>query len=364
MSENKAGTRLNYIDNLRWITVALLIIYHAAMAYNTWGEANYIFFEPVKAIASVVTFISPWFMPLMFALAGVSSKYSLQKRGYAVFIRERLIRLGIPLLAGIYAINPVLSFIADVTHNGYKGTYLSHYRVFFTEYTDFSGYDGGFAIAHLWFILVLLLISILSCAVISILSRFKTDTVLFTAVTGIVLFLLSALSFDIKTAGKPVLLYLCVYLTGYFIYGNESAVKRIARYKWVLLAVFIASSLVASFFYNYFYADHGNLVRVCTVISFLTGVPALITAGHDHLDLSNAFTRHNAGISYVVYIIHLPLLVVFQYYLSLAGISTVTNFFLSVLISYPVVYGMAFLIGRTRYLRLLFGLKVTSKKDK
>lgn len=363
MSGNKAGTRLNYIDNLRWITVALLIIYHAAMAYNTWGEANYIFFEPSKAVASVVTFISPWFMPLMFALAGMSSMHSLQKRGYAAFIRERLIRLGIPSIAGIYVINPVLSFIADVTHNGYKGTYLSHYKVFFTEYTDFSGYDGGFAIAHIWFILVLLLISLISCAVIFILSRFKTDTVLFTAVAGVVLFLLSALSFDVKIAGKPVLMYLCVYLTGYFVYGNEDIVKRIARYKWVLLAVFLSTSLVASVFYNYFYADHGNLVRVCTVISFLTGVPALISAGHDHLDISNAFTRLNAGISYVVYIIHLPVLVVFQYYLSLAGVSAVTNFFLSVLISYPVVYGMAFLIARTRYLRLLFGLK-TSKKDK
>lgn len=49
--------RVNYIDNLRWITVSLLILYHTAMAYNTWGEANYIFFEEVNPIASIVTFI-------------------------------------------------------------------------------------------------------------------------------------------------------------------------------------------------------------------------------------------------------------------------------------------------------------------
>ena len=34
--------RVNYVDNLRWITVSLLVLYHTAMAYNTWGEANYI----------------------------------------------------------------------------------------------------------------------------------------------------------------------------------------------------------------------------------------------------------------------------------------------------------------------------------
>ena len=54
--------RVHYIDNLRWITVFLLILYHACMAYNTWDEANYIFFVPDKMLSAVIVFISPWFM--------------------------------------------------------------------------------------------------------------------------------------------------------------------------------------------------------------------------------------------------------------------------------------------------------------
>ena len=42
------------------------------MAYNTWDEANYIFFVPDKMLSVVIVFISPWFMPLMFLLAGAS----------------------------------------------------------------------------------------------------------------------------------------------------------------------------------------------------------------------------------------------------------------------------------------------------
>ena len=80
---------------------------------NTRGEANYIFFEKVRPIASIVTFIDPWLMPMMFLLAGVSSRFSLQKRGYGSFIKERLLRLGIPLIFGSLVMNPVLSFIAD-----------------------------------------------------------------------------------------------------------------------------------------------------------------------------------------------------------------------------------------------------------
>ncbi|MCI6714690.1 MAG: acyltransferase family protein, partial [Lachnospiraceae bacterium] len=88
------GKRLNYIDNLRSITVFLLVLYHIALAYNSWGEANYIFFERVNPIASIVVFISPWFMPLMFLLAGVSASFSMKKRGVTAFIKERLKRLG------------------------------------------------------------------------------------------------------------------------------------------------------------------------------------------------------------------------------------------------------------------------------
>lgn len=51
--------RINYIDNLRTIMILLLIPYHLAMAYNIWGEPNYIFLEENKAIASIVVFMSP-----------------------------------------------------------------------------------------------------------------------------------------------------------------------------------------------------------------------------------------------------------------------------------------------------------------
>ena len=85
--------RIYYIDNLRWMTVSLLILFHAAIAYNTWGEAHYIFFEAVRPIAFIVMLIDPWFMLMMFLLAGISSRFSLQKRGTKTFIRERMLRL-------------------------------------------------------------------------------------------------------------------------------------------------------------------------------------------------------------------------------------------------------------------------------
>ena len=92
--------RKHYIDNLRWLILLILIPYHAAQAWNTWGEPNYIFFEGNRAISSIIVFFSPYFMPLLFVLAGISTKFALQKRTKKEYLIERVHRLLVPLLFG------------------------------------------------------------------------------------------------------------------------------------------------------------------------------------------------------------------------------------------------------------------------
>ena len=85
--------RKYYIDNIRWMIILLLVPYHAAMAWNVWGEPNYINFESNKIMSSIVVFFSPYVMPLMFLLAGISTKYALQKRTVGQYVLERMKKL-------------------------------------------------------------------------------------------------------------------------------------------------------------------------------------------------------------------------------------------------------------------------------
>lgn len=78
--------RKHYIDNLRWMDVLLLIPYHAAQSFNIWGEQNYICFSTNKVISSFIVFFSPFFMPLLFLLAGISTRFALNKRTYGQYI--------------------------------------------------------------------------------------------------------------------------------------------------------------------------------------------------------------------------------------------------------------------------------------
>ena len=338
--------RIDYIDNLRWITVSLLIIFHTSIAYNTWGEENYIFLGARRPIAGIVTFIAPWFMPLMFLLAGVSGRYSLKKRGYKAFIKERLIRLGVPLVIGVLVICPVLSYIADVTHNGYKGNVFSHYSVFFTRFTDLTGYDGGFTLGHLWFIAVLIVISLISCPIILLLDRGEASKKYVWKVSA-VLSVGAIATFEIKYAGKPLIMYLCIYLLGYFLFSDQEFVSRLSEHRSILTAVFIMASIANVVLYIYI-GRYELLNNICNYSSFVFGVPALVSLGHEYLDFSNRFTRFNSSISYTFYIVHFPIVVLCQYILQEIGVSMIPSFFLTILIAYPITYISCYLVVKIK----------------
>ena len=332
------------------------------MAYNMWGEANYIFFDKSKIAGAVVTFISPWFMPLMFLLAGISSRFSLSSRGYKVFVRERLIRLGIPLLFGTLFLNPILSYMADVTHNDYEGNYFEHYKIFFTRFSDLSGYDGGFALAHLWFIAVLLVISLFSLLIISIIERMSDDVKEVMRPVGRILMTIAAIaSLDIKALGKPLLLYLFIYLLGFYLFSDQNFIAKLCSFKWIYIVIFLVSSAANAVLFNYI-QGHLTLNMICNHTSFASGVLALFCAGHDLCDWSNGITRFNSRISYAFYIIHFPVVVLCQYFLSLTGIGSRANLVLSLLICYPATFALCFVISKTGKAGILFGMKNGGRK--
>ena len=110
-------------------------------------------------------------MPLLFVLAGVSTKFALQKRTTKEYLMERVKRLLVPLLFGTIVIMPIMTYLADKFNYSYSGGLLQHYTIFFTKYTDLIGADGGFSLGQFWFLLYLLTISILGVGIITLLQR-------------------------------------------------------------------------------------------------------------------------------------------------------------------------------------------------
>lgn len=71
--------RKHWIDNLRWVTVLLVLLYHVIYFYNNKGIFGGIggFGDGPQYQDTLMYILYPWFMPLLFLLAGISARYSL-----------------------------------------------------------------------------------------------------------------------------------------------------------------------------------------------------------------------------------------------------------------------------------------------
>ena len=80
MEQQIKAERKHYIDNLRNMTILLLFPVHTFMIWNDFGSRFYIWMGENKLLSTAIVLINPWFMPLLFVLAGISARYALKKR--------------------------------------------------------------------------------------------------------------------------------------------------------------------------------------------------------------------------------------------------------------------------------------------
>ena len=107
--------RRHYLDNIRWITLCFVIIYHVFYIFNSSGVVSNIGVTGIKELDSICVFIYPWIMCLLFVVSGVSTKYSLNNKTNKEFIKDRAKRILVPSVIGIF----VYGWISGWTTNYY-----------------------------------------------------------------------------------------------------------------------------------------------------------------------------------------------------------------------------------------------------
>jgi len=105
------ASRRLFIDNLRWTMILLVVGMHAAVTYSPFGNWYYrdgAATDRLSALAfgTFQAFLQAFFMSLLFAVSGYFACASLLRKGPASFLRDRAIRLGVPVLLYMLAIGP------------------------------------------------------------------------------------------------------------------------------------------------------------------------------------------------------------------------------------------------------------------
>ena len=309
--------RKHDIDNLRWMILLVLIPYHAAQAWNTWGEPNYIFFEGNPWISSIIVFFNPYFMPLLFVLAGMSTKYALQKRSAKEYLRERTRRLLVPFLFGALVLAPVMSYLGDKFNYSYAGGFLNHYAVFFTKYTDLTGADGGFSVGQFWFLLYLFLISVLGVGIIALTKRvqYKSDKsvpFLLVPALGLPLPILSGL---LSIGGKSFAEYTYLFLLGYYVLADESIRDRLEKSRWLLLGTGLAAAILNVYLFLWADAEYVLANAIAKYVAEWFMLLALIGLAKKYLNFTGNVSAYMNRRSFLFFTYHFIWVVFFQYVL-------------------------------------------------
>ncbi|MDR1619292.1 MAG: acyltransferase family protein [Clostridiales bacterium] len=357
--------RKNYIDNLRSLFVLLLFVYHTFMIYNSFGENFYIKGQEILLTTGFMVALWPWYMPLLFVLAGVSAAFALEKRDTGQYVKERVYRLLIPLLFGVLLLVPAQTFFAERFHNGYGGGYWEQYALFFTKPTDLTGYTGGFTPGHLWFLAYLFVISLVALPVIYLFRNLsgKKGPALspdkMPALALIPLFVLPLLFAPVlNIGGKSLGEYFAYFCLGYFVLSRERIIDRLEKYRFFFSAFALAGMILYVAWWRYGRGYSSGLPLDCFERLYAwVAILALLGMGKRHLNFKNRATDYFSRASFSVYIFHQTCLVAAAYMVfQITGDAFIQIVFIMG-ISIASTFAVYEIIKRIPGLRLLFGIK-------
>jgi len=145
------GQRQRWADNLRVLVIAVVVVWHTAVAYLGSTAGNWYYMDRTTSkIWSTAFFpaavISLFALGPLFLVAGWFSARSLTHKGAGAFARTRLLRLGVPLIVFTFLINPLASYLGDLG----RGLHPS--------LADYLG--GVYAVGVMWFVAALLAFSL------------------------------------------------------------------------------------------------------------------------------------------------------------------------------------------------------------
>ena len=235
--------RKHWMDNLRWVTVLLVLLYHVIYFYNNKGVFGGIggFGDGPQYQDVVMYILYPWFMPLLFLLAGISARYALGKRSGKEWFRARTRKLLVPGTIGLFVFHWMTGYF-NTAVAAKAGTFEGMPGV--AKYVMMAISGTG----PLWFVQVLWLLSLVLLLVRALDRRDRCWT--WCGKAGIVPVILLGVLFwageqtlirnprpesadGLLNLYKP-LFYLVPFLLGYFVFSHDEVQEKVEK-AWIPL---------------------------------------------------------------------------------------------------------------------------------
>jgi surface polysaccharide O-acyltransferase-like enzyme len=287
--------KIYYLDHVKVLLTVLVILHHSFITYG--GPGGWYYRQPTTsegALIPMTMFVSTnqaFFMGLFFLLSAYFVEPSLKRKGTKVYLLDRLKRLGIPLVFYSLILSPILNFMV------YR--YGDHNQVTFMQFL--SGYDGWIQFGVLWFVVALLLFTLIFVALYNLkltgsrsITHLKTGPILlFAASLGLITFFVR-LVFPVGWVLKPVgfqfghfTQYIAMFTIGILARRSNLAdkldFKLAKRFAWIALGMLVV------------------LFPVLGIVQKVTGAPGSdFSGGLSLLNLLYSFYEQIIGVCIIV----------------------------------------------------------------
>jgi glucan biosynthesis protein C len=367
------GARLLFMDNLRVFLTILVVLHHLSISYGS-GVGSWYYHDSASPLTQIVfsLFIilnQGYFMGLFFLISGYFSAASMERKSWLVFIKDRLIRLGIPLVVFSVLINTLPLYINAIT----EGNWHMGFGPFFVRYIQNLEFQTG----PMWFIEALLVFSIVYAGGRAVWDRIRkhlpansvasrpltnVQIVVFTALMAVSLFIVRIYfptgktwhNWELGFFPEYVLMFAAGILAHRFSWLPDLSAK-ISK-TWKIIAVATILALMPMFLVGGGLENldpyNGGLTwqSVMTCIWFAIYPVAMsilmLDVFRNRIDVQGRMARLLSKNAYTVYIIHAPVIVYLAYLTRFILIDPFIKFFVMAVPAVILSFAVSYLIRR------------------
>lgn len=362
--------------------VLLLIPFHTGMIFVPW-DFHIKNTVTSTGISIINSFIDNWHMPLFFLLAGASTWFALKKRPPAAYIKERFLRLIVPLVFGVFVIVPPQTFYERIQKSGFSGNYLDFYSHLLNGFYP----KGNFTWNHLWFLLYLFIISV---SVLPLILSWKSgrgasflESFCAWLAKGRRIFLLfvplAIIQMTLKVAfpgpqnivsdWARILFMTFIFLYGILFYTfpwfGESLQRNLGVAFTGGMAIF--AFFIILYFSGYKFVLGYNLPNLLQLgiksLATLCWLIVLLGFSQRTLNFSNRFLEYVSEAVLPFYILHQTIIIILGYYIVQMDFSLIIKYIFINIFSFVLIVAIyETAVRRFGLLRVLFGMRSMQKK--
>jgi glucan biosynthesis protein C len=374
--ETKAYSRIYYFDWLRVFGILAVFVFHSTRFFDlgNWHVKSPLTYFGVNVFQE---FLMTWMMPLMFLISGASIFYAMRKGGAVKFFKDKFLRLGVPLLVGVFTHASLQVYLERVSHHQFDGSYfqfLPHY--FQGIYVD-VGSTGNFAPfgMHLWYLFFLFIYILILYPLFRWLKagdqRLLNGLGNILAVPGVayLLFLPTFFFYDWvegvpSPGGWPMPVYMIFFFVGFVIASHARLQSRILSMRWVSL---VGAGLVLAIYLSLMIRpataalfDEINSPLASIIVWF--ALLALLGFGMKYLNFSTPFLNYANEAVLPFYILHQTVLLSVGFFVVQWSIPAGLMWLIIASSSFAMIMLLyEYLVRRHNTLRYLFGMKLQAK---